>query len=210
VYEVAHAWRIQNTACASLFSILAPGPLARTTVLLIERPFEVHPTLWLKLATSDRPLRLGTARLEEPFLGTDLTYDDLRMWTPRFITAANRVRIVDAADSRLIHLRGQWLYAGRVPVRAVGSVHGSHGLPLAVKVRLTTGRTLRAFFAEDITTLAGVSMPSCIRVLRRGEGYESSLEFRGAAVGSPLPRSVFTLPSLGTAHALLADLARTL
>ena len=133
-YSVAHAWRIEGGECSSLFSVLEPGPLANATVLLRERPFERYPRVWIQFVAGRRIV-----------LGTDFAYDDLRAWTPRFMTAARSVTATDGGD---IVLAGQWLYRGRRRATATARIDRGYGLPIDVAWRAKGSvepfRTLRA------------------------------------------------------------------
>ena len=109
-YYIVHAWRIGHGECASLFCVLEPGSLSRTTVLLRERPFDPNPRIWVKLATAQHPALLSPARVEEHILGTDFTYDELRTWTPRFITAATHLELAVEPNDCFVVIRSEWLY----------------------------------------------------------------------------------------------------
>jgi len=182
-YLIAHAWRLDQGRCDSLFSILEPGPLARTSVLLCERPFDAYPGVWIRPATARRPVRVGDGDVEAYVLGTDFTYDDLRMWTPRFITAASRVAPAQAGGVELLTVSAGWLYRRTTRVTARALVERRHGVPIEVAwYEDGAAAPFRTLHARGIAAWGGVWMPETITVRRPRDGYTSSMELLGVRV----------------------------
>jgi hypothetical protein len=180
-------------------------------VLLRERPFDDDPDIWVKLATARRHTRVGFSDVEAHVLGTDFAYDELRTWTPRFITAAKAFKLDSACDgSSVVVLRAEWLYRRRTWISAVASVSREHGL--VTDVTWDDGRGDKAFKtlrAEGIGEIDGVWMPSCIRVQRASEGYESRMELHEAHVGRHLQAQLFEPSALSEVHdTLVAEMSR--
>ncbi len=206
-YSVAHAWRIEGGECSSLFSVLEPGPLANATVLLRERPFERYPRVWIQFVAGRRIVRVGRDDIEAGILGTDFAYDDLRAWTPRFMTAARSVTATDGGD---IVLAGQWLYRGRRSATATARIDSGYGLPIDVAWRAKGSvepfRTLRA---DGIAAISGVWMPTVITVHVPGEGYTSRMKLLAGRVGRLVDTSLFEPTMLAAAADALQELSAT-
>jgi hypothetical protein len=206
-FRIAHAWHVADGECASLFTVLAPGPLAHTTVLLRERPFETFPRLWVQLASARQPVRLGRGDIEASVLGTDFSYDDLRTWTPRYVTAA-RSAVVDG-DEHVV-LTAEWLYRQRTPVGAVGRI-GPHGVPVqAVWTSGPAAEPFRILSAEGIEEIDGVSMPEAVTVRRPVEGYTSRMELDAVRVGRLVEPGLFEPAALLAARDALHELPGSL
>jgi hypothetical protein len=206
-FRIAHAWHVADGECASLFTVLAPSALAGTTVLLRERPFETFPRLWVQLATARQPVRVGRGDVEASVLGTDFSYDDLRTWTPRYVTAA-RSAVVDG-DEHVV-LTADWLYRQRTRVGAIGRI-GPHGVP--VEAVWTSGRAAEPFRilqANGIDEIEGVSMPEAVTVRRPVEGYTSRMELDAARVGRVVAPGLLEPAALLAARDALHELAGSL
>lgn len=204
-YRIVHAWAVRQDECTSLFAVLDPGPLARMTVLLRERPFEVHPRLWVLPASAPRAVRIAPSEVEAYVLASDFTYDDLRTWTPRLVTAARH----SARDGDIVTVAGEWGYRGRTRVTGRGRIALPSGLIVAATWTAADAslpfKTLRA---NGVSAIDGVSMPTVVTVHRPAEGYTSSLQLEGARVGPYLGAELFEAERIGSAYTYLADVAR--
>jgi hypothetical protein len=145
--------------------------------------------------------------VEADILGTDFTYDDLRAWTPRFVTAAESVTEGD----ELVVLAGRWLYRQRTRVTATGRIGRRHGLPLEV-TWCAAGSTepFRTLCAHGIEAIDGVSMPAVLSVCRPAEGYSSRMELRAARIGQLVGSHLFEPAALPAAHDALQELSASL
>jgi hypothetical protein len=205
-YRIAHAWHVAAGECASLFTVLAPGPLAGTTVLLRERPFEPYPRVWVQLTTARRPALVGWSDVEASILGTDFSYDDLRTWTPRYVTAA-RSAVLDTRQELV--LKAQWLYRRRTSVGAVGRI-GRHGLPVHVAwTRKGAATPFRILCADGIEAIEGMWMPSTLTVRRPAEGYTSRVVLDAARIGPLVEPDLFEPDALPAARDALRELSKS-
>jgi hypothetical protein len=198
-YRIAHAWQAAGGGCTSLFCVLAPGPFERTTVLVHERPFQVYPTVWIRPGTAARPLRVTHDHMEAPILCTDFSYDDLRLWTPRVITAATSI------DERLgcVVLESSWLHRRRRPVTATAVVDTASGLVVDASWREhdVEWRRLRI---DDVHDEHGVAMPTTVAVDRPRQRYASMLTLRRSSTAH-IAESLWRPGAMDRAHdALIA------
>lgn len=209
-YRIGHAWAIAGGECASLFSVLEPGPLARTTVLLRERPFESYPRVWVQLATARRPVPVRWSDAEANILGTDFAYDDLRTWTPRFVTAARSAEVRDTDGDEHLVLAAEWLYRQRTRVRAIGRI-GRQGLPVHVAWTMQeSAEPFKTLRADGIEAIDRVWMPAEVTVRRPGEGYTSCMKLRAARIGRLVDPRLFEATALPAAHETLQLLSASL
>jgi hypothetical protein len=149
-------------------------------------------------------VRIGRGDVEGSVLGTDFSYDDLRTWTPRYVTAA-RSAVLDA-DEHVV-LTADWLYRRRTRVGAVGHI-GPHGVPVqAVWTSGPAAEPFRILSAEGIEEVDGVAMPEALTVRRPVEGYSSRIELEAARVGRLVEAGLFAPAALPAAREALQVLA---
>ncbi|MGW4397092.1 hypothetical protein ACWEHA_17540 [Amycolatopsis nivea] len=201
--EIAQAWHVESGSSISILSVLPSSPFGGTTVLMRERAFAHSPAIWVWPTTATRPVLADQWRCEEHLLGTDFSYDDIRLFTPRMLTAATGAE----PDGDGFLIRSAWTYRGRRRVNATGRLD-EHGLLVAADL-VAEGmhdpfRTLRA---EGIVMVDGMATPTMIQVARPAEGFRSVLRLV-AMDGSGRSVAVPSTPDrLRDAGAELADAA---
>jgi hypothetical protein len=209
-HELVQAWRIIGRTCASLVCVGDDSPLAGTTVLLREEPFQLA-SLWLSVRTSALVRALEPFRIEDHVLGSDFVYDDFRFWTPRVLTEAARVETIGArGESRLV-LHGSYAWRRGEPVAVRAILDEASGLVVAATwTRAGATGPFRRFEASDLRSIGGVVTPGLMQVVHPQEGYESRMVLASQATDVPLPPSLFDPDGLGSARVALGELARAL
>lgn len=173
VYRVRNVWSIRDDSCRSLLVATAPKPLAGTGILLIERKGRDALDVWLRLRTAQREIRLGAARLDQPVLGTDFSYDDLRFWLPadglEETAVDGSTAILRRTDGCHGYRTARWRDADAL------RIDRASGLLERAAWHSKSGALVREFHAEGVVQLDGVSMPRSIRVERPRERYRSEM-----------------------------------
>jgi hypothetical protein len=168
----------------------------------------VYPRLWVHLATAARPVRVRASDVEAFILGTDFTYDDLRTWTPRFVTAARHPPVF---GDDFLGVTGRWRYRERKRVSGNGRIAVSNGLVVTAMWSADRSPTpFKMLHTEGVSVIDGVSMPEIVTVERPYQGYTSSMELCGARIGPVAGARLFDPERLRVSHGCLDDLAECL
>jgi hypothetical protein len=198
-YDIGHAWSVAGQECLSVFRVLDSSPLAGTSVLMRERRLDPNPEVWIRPAGAETARRVDGHRVEDPILGTDFSYDDLRTWTPRYLTGALEIARPEwPGRPRVVSSR--WLYRGITPVTAIAHIDDETGLVCDVSwFRPDLETSFRRSHLEGIRSAGGVQMPVSQSVCLPEAGFVSRMALEDVAVGCPLPSRLFSLDNLGDA-----------
>lgn len=200
--QVGQAWHVEEDKCDSVVCVLPGSPLAGTAVLMREQAFVVHPQIWMRPSGSVRTIAVVARRSEDNVVGTDFSYDDLRMWTPRVITSATTAELVNGE----VLLHSAWEYRGRYPVTARCRLDKC-GVLVAVDLTAAgTAQSFRRLRAENVVMAYGMPTPLVMRITRPKEDFESVMRLRAMSPHGIAPE-LFTPARLADAAAVVAPLS---
>ncbi|MFI6094952.1 hypothetical protein ACIA8G_05325 [Lentzea sp. NPDC051213] len=199
--EIGQVWHSASGHCDSVLCVLPGSPFAGTAVLMREQALVKRPQMWVWPATAEGPVAVARHRCEDQVVGTDFGYDDIRMFTPRLLTAAIGAEPADGGFT----VRGMWPYKDRDPVVGVGRVD-EHGVLVAVDlIKVGAIDPFRQLRADRVAVVDGMPTPTVIRVVRPEEGFSSVMRLVAMTHGDPVARKLFTAERLREAATAVTD-----
>jgi len=153
---------------------------------------------WLYLPALRRSRRIAVADRGHSFVGTDLTYEEVKKETRLSLADYRWKRLADGeADGAPCHL------VEAVPVddetsRELGYSRVEYCVdPEPWLVRRAdywdlAGRPLKSVHVDRVRTVQGIATPHRVQATNHQTGHRTVFEFRGADYRTPLPERLFT------------------
>ena len=181
--RVLHVWTITSQRATSLFLIREPPLLAGTTLTMVEPCGEELGDVVIGLKTSARPIRVAPRRAFEPFLGTEFSYEHLRLWLPvrtfdapaRAVTVGPDDGVVSGTAVRPTPWGERLQYSFSLDRRS--------GCLRSLEIRGSHEASRSLFEALDFRIVDAISTPTLMKVTSPSGGYSTHMRFLAGRYG---------------------------
>lgn len=182
----------------AMIRFLDPPDVAGTSVLTIEQP-EGEDEQWMYLPALKRTRRIAGAGRNESFMGSDLSYDDLR---PREVGAyAYQVlRSEKLGNDDVWVLEATPSKGGKAEdsaySRTVGWVRKTDYVPLKNELYDKSGKLLKTVAFDGYAKEAGVMRPGTVTVRNEQKGSRTELSYAAREINADIGADQFTTRAL--------------
>lgn len=184
----------------AMIRFLDPPDVAGTAVLTIEQP-DQEDEQWMYLPALKRTRRIAGAGRNESFMGSDLSYEDLR---PREVEAYT----YDVLKSEKLPEGEAWVLESR-PVkggkaegsdyaRSVAWIRKSDHVALKLEIYDRKDALLKVIVSKDYQKDGGVMRPSSVEVENKQKGSRTSIRYLERQINAPVDEAIFTTRALET------------
>jgi hypothetical protein len=192
-YRVIHCWDCTGNKCVSRFDVSEPPVMVGTSLFLGESRDSTELSIHLRLSTANRALQVHPSRSTQKILGTDFTYEELRLYFPfNLYTVCNCMEDrVDRREVIVVTLRPKvgFEISGRIAV----ALDRASGLIVAKTYFDCADIAYSSYKATEWFQVGGYLVPRRMTVTAFNEPYWSDMKLRRLALGIELPDRIFDL-----------------
>ncbi len=182
----------------ALMRFLDPPDVAGTSVLTLEQPGK-EDEQWMYLPALKRTRRIAGTQRKDSFMGSDLSYDDLR---PREVDAytytvlkSEKLPDGDAWVLEAVPVKGGKADGGEY-ARTLSWIRKDDYVPLKGEMYGADGSLLKTVSYGGYTSEAGVKRPSSVEVLNRKKGSRTSIRYLERKLDEKLDDGMFSSRAL--------------
>ncbi len=182
----------------TILRFLEPADISGTAVLTIEHKGE-EDEQWMYLPALKRTRRIAGSSKQESFMGSDLSYEDLR---PRDVDAYSYRLLQEkqvGADACYL-LEASPKKGSKVEdsayQRSVTTVRKKDFVPLTMEGYDSSGKLIKTILYKNYTDVEGHLRPDVIEVRNEKKGSRTIIRFTARKLNQPFPEGAFTTDAL--------------
>lgn len=182
--SIVRLWKASTSKCMSIFCVASAGRLNGVLLSMLESEVPHATEVIVRPRNACRPYPVHRSRLDDPVLGSDFVYEDLKLFPPRMLSLNDRDVAYNAAtDRRTCRIR--YNFKETVPVCVEASLTKRGLLVDATWKRQVDDVRIRELVVSEVVDQAGFEAPS-IMTISRNRGYSSRLVLRDSRYDFPV------------------------